>query len=285
MTRISVSRLLSVGIVLLVTMPPLGAVDLSQSASDIQYEKILVPFFLGQPLPGKFGSMWATEAWITNNAAQGVDIQSYDFGCFLPEGCFPIPPTPPGISFKPHLFGLASAPRGLFFFVDRRFASEVSIALRVKDLSRASMTWGTEVPVVREGEFRTGKLTLLDIPAGSEFRQVLRIYNLDGTRVAQVAVRVYALNPTYTSPFATPRPDPLLGQSLVSFQITGTNPNPPFSGPGYIEISDLNAIATLSSTERVRIEIESATLGVQFWAFVTVVNNDTQQLTVISPSP
>lgn len=285
MTRTLVSRLLAVGFAVLMGVSPLGAVELRQSDSDIQYEKILVPFFLGQPLPGKFGSMWATEAWITNNAAQPVDIQSYDFGCFLPEGCSPNPPTPPGISFRPHLFGFASALRGLFFFVDRRFASEVSIALRIRDLSRASMTWGTEVPVVREGEFRTGKLTLLDIPTGGGFRQVLRIYSLDGTRVAQVAVRVYALNPAYTSPFAAPQPDPLLGQSLVSFQITGTNPNPPFSGPGYIEISDLSAIAALSSTERVRIEIESATLGLQFWAFVTVVNNDTQHLTVISPSP
>jgi hypothetical protein len=285
MTKAAFSCLLAVGFAFLASMPPLGAADLPRSASDIQYEKILVPFFLGHPLPGKFGSLWATEAWITNNAAQPVDIQAYDYGCFLPEGCFPIPPTPPGISFRPQLFGFASALRGLFFFVDRRFASEVSIALRIRDLSRASMTWGTEVPVVREAEFRTGKLTLLDIPTGGEYRQVLRIYNLDGTRVAQVAVRVYALNPAYTSPFASPRPDPVLGQSLVSFQITGTNPNPPFSGPGYIEISDLSAIAALSGTERVHIEIESATLGLQFWAFVTVVNNDTQHLTVISPSP
>ncbi len=284
MTKTSVSRLLAVGFAILVSMPPLGAADLPKSASDIQYDKILVPFLLGQPLPGKFGSLWATEAWITSSAAQAVDIQSYDYGCFLPEGCFPIPPTPPGISFQPRLFGLRSELRGLFLFVDRRFASDVSIALRLRDLSRASMTWGTEVPVVREGDFRTGKLTLLDIPTGSRFRQVLRIYSLAEARVAQIAVRIYGLNPAYTNPFSA-RPDPLLGQSLVSFPTVGPNFIPAFPGPGYIEIPDLNAIATLSGTERVRIEIEPLTPGLQYWAFVTVVNNDTQHLTVISPSP
>jgi hypothetical protein len=276
MTRIAVSRFLTVGVVVLVSMAPLGAADPPQGASDIQYEKILVPFLLGQPLPGRFGSLWATEAWITNSAAQAVDIQAYDDGCLLPEGCFPIPPTPPGISFRPTLFGLRSALRGLFLFVDRRFASEVSIALRVRDLSRQSMTWGTEVPVVREGEFRTGRLTLLDIPTGGGFRQVLRIYDLDGTRVAQVIVRIYGLNPAYTNPFLA-QADPLLGQSLMRFQIATV--------PGYIEVPDLSAIAELSGTERVRIEIEPVTPGLQYWAFAAVVNNDTQHFTVISPSP
>jgi hypothetical protein len=277
-----VKHILAVGFAVLVSMPPLGAADLPQSATDIQYEKILVPFFLREPLPGKFGSLWATEAWIRNNAAQAVDIQRYDYGCLLPEGCFPMPPTPPGISFRPKLAGSPPGLQGHFLFVDRRFASDISIALRVRDLSRQSMTWGTEVPVVREGEFRTGRLTLLDIPTGGGFRQVLRIYDLDGTRVAQVIVRIYGLNPAYTNPFLA-QADPLLGQSLISFQIAG----PPFSPiyPGYIEISDLNAIAPLSGTERVRIEIEPVTPGLQFWAFVTVVNNETQHLTVISPSP
>jgi hypothetical protein len=283
MIKVGVSGLLAVGFVVLVSMPPLGAAGL-QSSSDIQYDKILVPFFLREPLPGKFGSLWATEAWITNSAAQSVDIQSYDYGCFLPEGCFPNPPTPPGISFRPQLFGSRPGLQGQFLFVDRRFASDVSIALRVRDLSRESMTWGTEVPVVREGEFRTGRLTLPNIPTGAGFRQVLRIYNLDGTRVAQVTVRVYSLDPANTSPFAA-RADPLLGQSLMSFQTTGPNLNPIFQGPGYIEVSDLNAFAAISGTERVRIEIEPVTTGLQFWAFVTVVNNDTQQLTVISPNP
>jgi hypothetical protein len=283
MTKFAVKRILTVGVAFLVSVPSLGAADLRRNASDIQYDKMLIPFFLRQPLPGKLGSLWTTEAWIRNDAAQAVDIQSYEYGCLLPEGCFPMPPTPPGISFRPLLAGSPPGIQGHFLFVDRRFSSEVSIALRVRDLSRESMTWGTEVPVVREEEFRTGKLTLLDIPTGGGFRQVLRIYDLDGTRAAQVTVRVYGLNPALTNPFLASAPDPLLGQSLVSFQIPDASFSPIY--PGYIEVSDLSTIATLSGTERVRIEIEPVTPGLQYWAFVTVVNNDTQHLTVISPSP
>jgi hypothetical protein len=110
---------------------------------------------------------------------------------------------------------------------------------------------------------------------------VLRIYDLDGSRVAQVTIRIYRVNPDITLPF--PGFDPLLGTGERSFRISG--PNDAAIYPGYIEVSDLNAIATLSGTERVRIEIEPLTPGLRYWAFVAVVNNDTQHLTVISPSP
>src|SRR5260221_9746513 len=144
MTKFGIRDLLAIGFVFLVSMPPLGAAGL-QSSSDIQYDRILVPFYLREPLPGRFGSLWATEAWITNGAAQAVDIQSYDYGCFLPEGCFPNPPTPPGISFRPQLFGSRPGLQGQFLFLDRRFASYVSFALRVRDLSRKALTRETAV--------------------------------------------------------------------------------------------------------------------------------------------
>ncbi len=275
-----VRRYLVLGLGVAIGLPLVSGFTPEREAA-IDYEKVLVTVFLQGPLPGRFGSLWATEAWMRNNAAEPIDIQQYDFSCPVPE-CPPTPATPPGISFRPKL---ASSPPGLqghFLFVDRRFAPDVAISVRLRDLSRQSMTWGTEVPVVREGEFRTKNLTLLDIPTGDGFRQVLRVYDLDGSRIEQVNIRVYRLDPTVVVPFSA-QADTLLGERLMSFQIAGPNFSPIY--PGYVEVSDLTAIGPLSGTERVRIDIEPVTPGLRYWAFVAVVNNDTQHLTVISPSP
>jgi len=56
MTKVVIRDLLAIGFVFLVSMPPLGAAGV-QGASDIQYDRILIPFFLREPLPGKLGSL------------------------------------------------------------------------------------------------------------------------------------------------------------------------------------------------------------------------------------
>jgi hypothetical protein len=249
--------------------------------SAIEYEKVLLPIVLSQQLPGAFGSVWTSEFWLRNDGSQPVDVQGYIWCgvCFDPSP--PPPAVPPNVTFRPRLYDEPPGLQGFFLLVDRRYASDVAFSLRVRDLSRQSMTWGTEVPVVRKEQFRSGKLSLIDVPTGSGFRQVLRIYDLDGSRVAQITIRIYKVNPDRTLPF--PDPDPLLGSAVRSFRIP--SPNVAAIYPGYIEVADLNAIAPLSGTERVRIEIEPVTPGLQYWAFAAVVNNDTQHLTVISPNP
>src|SRR6266545_1952520 len=146
-----VRRYLVLGLGVAIGLPLVSGFTPEREAA-IDYEKVLVPVFLQGPLPGRFGSLWTTEAWILNSAAEPVDIQAYLRPCQFECGP-PIPPTPPGISFRPNLVGSPPGLQGHFLFVDRRFASDVAISLRLRDLSRQSMTWGTEVPVVREGEF------------------------------------------------------------------------------------------------------------------------------------
>ena len=112
------------------------------------------------------------------------------------------------------------------------------------------------------------------------FRHVLRIYELDAReREASVRVRMYRIVPENREPNATP--DPLLGQAVVGLRF----PLPQLldAHPGYAAVSDLSTIAPLGNEDRVRLEIEPVTPGLRIWAFVTVVNNETQHATVITP--
>jgi hypothetical protein len=60
---------------------------------------------------------------------------------------------------------------------------------------------------------------------------------------------------------------------------------PGFSGkPAYAEIADLvEAFPQIAAYERLRIRIEPLTPGMRYWAFVTITDNMTQHVTVVSP--
>jgi hypothetical protein len=116
------------------------------------------------------------------------------------------------------------------------------------------------------------------LTAGS--RQTLRIYELDArVRQASVRVRMYRIAPENREPGAAP--DPLLGESTLGLQFP--SPETLDAHPGYAAVSDLSSIAPPGSATRVRLEIEPVTPGLRLWAFVTVVNNETQHATVITP--
>ena len=48
--------------------------------------------------------------------------------------------------------------------------------LRVRDVTREGLNFGTEIPVVRAREFRSSRVTLIGVPADSRFRNTLRVY-------------------------------------------------------------------------------------------------------------
>jgi hypothetical protein len=130
----------------------------------------------------------------------------------------------------------------------------------VYDQSRTTQSFGTEIPIVRERQFTNGStvLTLLNVPTDARFRNTLRIY---GTAAAQVVVRVSA-------PTISPVDSPVTLNA-------GENVFKP-------------AAATFSSFPTgVGLVTVTITVPVQahVWAFVSVTNNDTQQITTITPQP
>jgi hypothetical protein len=255
------------------------------------YERVLIPIVVNTPIAGAFGSLWQTFFTVRNDADQAVVVES------LPEGpCTFCPPVPPHQTIA--LGITAPDPNsGTFLYVGSPGLGKVTLSLRVQDLSRQALTWGTSIPVVRERNAFTGKLQLLDIPVDNRFRLALRVYDIDPPASRQVRVRVFTnmSSPYYQAPVDSSTP-------LVDTTVTLT---PKFAQgsdrfadqPGTSMIGDLVAaypqltsvpplrpgVEGLDTTPRIRIEMDPMTQGVRFWAFVSVTNNETQHVTVIAP--
>lgn len=264
----------------------LGCVAATSSLAQPQFdgfERVLVPV-TAEATPGAFGSLWEARIWIRNTGSSPVKVFGFS-RTICPAQCPPeeVAPIAPGTTIHPRM-GAPPNFTGAFLFVDRARAGQVAYGLRFRDLSRQAESWGTEIPVVPEQEFREDGVALIDIPITQGFRHVLRVYELNGEemREARVRVRVYRLNPNNVTPGAQLPPDPVLGEAEYQLQFVP----PPSAGrffPAYLAVSDLATVASVVDGDRVALMIEPMTPGLRLWAFVTVVNNTTQQATVITP--
>ncbi|MGK2857692.1 MAG: hypothetical protein ACSLFQ_10850 [Thermoanaerobaculia bacterium] len=153
-------------------------------------------------------------------------------------------------------------------------------------MSRATLTWGTEIPVVRESAFRLTPVDLLDVPTADEFRQTVRVFSLQLVE-SRATIRVYSEpEPNYDTVEPAPLPT-LLGELEVVLVPTpldsGADQSFPIQ-PAFARVDYLAAaLPQIKSNERVRVTLQSATPGVPIWGFVTVTNNETQHVTTITP--
>jgi hypothetical protein len=148
----------------------------------------------------------------------------------------------------------------------------LTLSLRTRDLSRQSEGHGTQVPVVREDDTIIGRpIVLTNIPMSALYRQKLRIYDFDGELGRAVMVEVYkAVGSTHFDRLAT---------RTIQLSLA------PFTGephhPGYAEL-DLNAMPEVADADRVTVLVKGSD-DARLWAFVSVTNNITQQVTTVTP--
>lgn len=241
------------------------------------YTRVLVPIYLEHPVSGAFGSVWTTQFSVHNGGTTESDIEwcspRADTVClaFLPgdAALFPGETQHTLPAFLPLPTG---ATPGRVLYLLPADDSNVAFNLRVADTSRSAENAGAEIPVVREKDFLTSTARLLNVPVDTGFRFTLRLYSLESSP-ANYAIRLYdentnALVATFTKHIVPPP------TGLLQFE------------PGYVEIngdSIGHSAAIVPRTTALRIEVEPLTQGSAFWAFVAVTNNDTQQLTVVTP--
>jgi hypothetical protein len=250
MTRISTPSFITL-VLLFASLPAVAQIDPA-------LERILLPVATVDT-PGAFGSLWHTEFWARNDGDTG--------GFIMPLARSEASLTP-HVDMQPPIF-LASPgfPPGQFVFVRRIDAPKLRFNLRIRDISRETQTWGTEIPVVREDEFYTGSLTLMNVPTGTRFRQTLRIYAVSPTP-AVVRMRVVPLQSV--NAIADEDVELAAGDSLGMV-------------PAYLQISLSERFPNLAASQPVRIELQAAKPDLELWAFVTVTNNDTQEVTTATP--
>lgn len=177
---------------------------------------------------------------------------------------------------------LASSARnpGYLLRVEAHRLDEMAFALRLVEANRtgtASVT--VSLPVVTDEELITGRLQLIDIPAGQQFRQTLRVYHpdADGTRVR---VRIYG----ETTPFV----EEVLAE--LTLELAAEPREPQYNvglpvHPGYAQLDVRSALSVDAAPQRLRVEIEPLSPDTRYWAFVSATDNRTQYVTIIAPEP
>jgi hypothetical protein len=218
------------------------------AADPAVFEPIVYPLsFQG---PGAFGSQWTTESFIRASTPTAF------FRDALPcAGCST------SIAFDTKQLTNDSNPWGHVLYALRGTTGSLDLASRIRDTSRQSQTAGTEVPVARERDFRS-QLHFLNIPVDSRYRVMLRMWSLGPYSQFIVGVDSIPAQQVPLSVTNIPGTDMWFGLIDVTTLLTKASGNP----------------TTVSVSQS-----GSPLLSPPIWGMLSITNNDTQQVTIISP--
>ncbi len=224
-----------------------------------EYEPVLFPIFT-PPIKGAFGAEFHTAARVASEA-DPFDIFGVDTNCTLID--------PPVLPDRPYRIGTGetvldtrcNTSVGRLFFVPAAHVDDFAANLRVTDVTRQAQSHGVEVPVVRLRDFTTSKIALLGVPVDPRFRNTLRIYGLPGG-AQSVIVSISGATTTLT-----------LQQPASIYE------------PSYAQVDFI--VDAVSPGGTVTVTIDQMRNGIvpptSIWAMVSVTNNDTQQITLVTP--
>lgn len=248
----------------------------SAAAAQPTNVRVLLPVFTTRPIPGAYGSLWQSQFVMHN----GTSNLTYDIMICPPGvGCPAIGGAEQELVPGETQVGLPTLYRPLpanpvagtiVYLVSPKvgdLGDNLAFNLRIVDLSRSATAAGTEIPVVRDRDLYRSTIHLLNVPTDARFRLALRVFEMNLDR-GQFAIRIF---------------DQTTNAQLATRTITTVLSVPPGEfTPGFAEITDLlGDIAAPPS--QIRIDIEPLTSGVAAWAYVSITNNDSQQITLITP--
>lgn len=224
-------------------------------------ERLLLPIF-SPPIDGAFGSRFVTSMSVFNRGSSPTTIWGPVPSCVHFILCNSIETSLPARGYS-NAFDRNGNP-GLLVYVPADDASTLSVLLRVQDISRQAQTWGTAIPVVRDADYFSGLIALLDVPSDDRFRLTLRVY---GATPAAASARVRIIDQSTNAAIREFVLDLAAGSDLFhpAYASFTAFPTPP------------------RATWLYRIEIDPATESLRLWAFVSVTNNETQHITLITP--
>lgn len=243
-----------------------------------------VPFLLplaSDEVPGANGSVWKTTFRVFNPTAHALLLVAPYFSGFGARSGVTTHLTPPLLPYIPsretHELHIdrPQLRQGAFVWAPKPLAAGTMMSLRVRDISRNAQGYGTELPIVPQNEFRTMQ-TLIDIPTDARYRATLRIYHW--SEAGGLPSRVTISNQHTDVPVKT--------LDLVSSgQLSGEEF---MRHPGYVEI-DLLTPDVRAAGPHLRVEVDNVSALVSpplphLWAFVSITDNVTQQVTLVTPA-
>jgi hypothetical protein len=233
----------------------------------VDREPVLVPIY-ADGVAGANGALWATEVWVHNDGDRDVTLQpavcSF-IGLLFNCGGDPMLVKANSSRKLPAINFSSPVAIGLYVYPPREASAQIFIDARLLD--RARLGAGTALPVVRESAMKRAKLTMLNVPGDSvRARRRLRIYV---NQNAAFAVRVYDLDS---------------GRQLAEHELDA---NLPTDAPGQPLFGyTINDDVFDAGAGRLRVEVEQLRPApglLPFWAFISVTDNVTQEVTIIAP--
>lgn len=231
--------------------------DLAAPPDPSVFERVLFPVLV--ETAGAHDSRWVSEAAVANPRPWFVETYNHVF----PFVCLA---HPCGERLSPDssiAFSGFGRPQGIALIVPRAEAGDLAFSLRVRDTSRTAEGFGTRVPVVRERDmFRGTDLTLLDIPIDPRYRTKLRMYAFDtGEHEALVTLDRSGDSQTFRVPVRRT----CTGGECEAF-------------PWYAELD----LPTGAVNEIANVYVSIGGAESPAWAFASVTNNVTQQVTIVT---
>jgi hypothetical protein len=236
-----------------------------------KYEQALVPMYFLQLLQGANGSLWQTEFTGRNGGSSPALA-------FQTSGDGIVPTSLAGgqvFRIRPkHDYQNLSNP-GVFLYVDKEHAADVSYTLRLREWSQPSDF--IELPVVRERDFTSSTTQFLEVPTTSATRAHLRIYGASSPNGrGDLLVRIFSIDGVKLFERAVSL-TPADGASVLPDESTFAD------NPAYAELANLTELANVTGRGNVRVEIEPVTAGLRYWSFISLTNNATQRVSTITP--
>jgi hypothetical protein len=232
------------------------------------WSRILVPLTM-EDTPGANGALWKTEI---TGLIDGEDV------LIAPEGCGPVedpcsrPPLQRAFDVRDEDL-IVSIGTAQFIYVKRDQAHLLRVNTRVYDSARETETAGAFVPSARDEDFSPAGVALLGIPVAPQFRSMLRVYDYDGD---DTPVLVSLYGDDADEPFSTTTHS-LQAESEFTLT-TALLPGQPATGQ-----IDLTPLIPAGSYERVRVAVRPLQPGSRIWGFVSITNNETHHVTVVTP--
>lgn len=239
--------------------------------STANWERLLVPVSI-ETLPGAGGARWTTELAALILADEEPEFAPHP--CELTTNpCAMVPPPLRRQISGAFLFS-TSAPGGQYFYIRPQDTAKWRFNARIRDLARAEQTAGAEMPIVRDSEFRSDVIALLNVPVAPQYRHTLRIYDDLGRDRVGARIRIYAGHET--------EPRISVVRDLVRTTVRTTTSALLAMHPAYAQ-TELAQLGSIAGLESLRVEIEPLDPGVRLWAFISIVNNETHHVTVVTP--
>lgn len=242
--------------------------DSGAIATPQDYARYLIPITLDQVRGGR-GSLWVSELTVMNGSEHHVTLVAPWCASLA---CLP-PSYPPNFDAREEVSARADGGDGAFVYVPHGVRAEVGMQLRVRDVSRVAEGWGTDIPVVPHDDFAQ-IVEIVDVPTDSRYRAHLRIYGESNAHAARISVfPPDSDTPTEVRTVAL-QPAVRVGEFVRH--------------PAYILVDAFSDASRALPYVRIRVEglpqsPRDDTFAWSTWAMVSLTNNETQQVTLVTP--